>query len=106
MVAALAIAALGACHRKTTVVAEAPGAMSLSPVCTDAVIIYDNDSGVPGNYREVAYIETEGNSVWNRDADLKRKMQEKAGQLGANGIIVSPFETTRSTAKIIGGSMV
>ena len=105
LVAALAIAALGACHARTRVVAEAPGTVTLAPVCTDGVIIYDSGDQVPADFREVAWLETEGNAVWTRDATMKRSMQEKAGKLGANGIIVSNFKSTRSTAKLIGAAL-
>jgi hypothetical protein len=105
LAAALAIAALGACRAKTAVVAEAPGAVTLAPVCTEGVIIYESGDQIPGDYRQVAWLETEGNAVWTRDSEMKRSMQEKAGRLGANAIVVGNFTSTKSSVKLIGAAL-
>ena len=105
LVAALAITSLGACRPKTRVVTTDPGALALPPVCPDGVTIFETPAVVPGPVREVAIIEAEGNAVWTRDAAMKRRMQEKAGQLGANAIIVSDFSEPKNTLRLIGAAL-
>jgi hypothetical protein len=105
LAAALALMAVSACHTRTNVVSESPASVSLAPICADAVIVYDSFGDVNADYREVAFLETEGNSVWTRDSDIRRSMQKKAAELGANAIIVDPTTHSKNTVKLIGAAL-
>jgi hypothetical protein len=102
---ALALFSAAACSTRTKVVSESPASLSLAPICADAVVVFDSYADVPSDYREVALLETQGNSVWTRDSDLRRSMQKKAGELGATAIIVDPTTHTKNTVKIIGAAV-
>ena len=105
LAAAVALTALGACHARTKVLSESPASVSLAPVCYQAVTVYDSYGDVIADYREVALLETQGNSVWTRDSDLRQSMQKKAAELGANAIIVDPTTHTKETVKLIGAAV-
>lgn len=105
LAAALALCALAACGTRTKVVSESPASVSLTPVCFEAVTVYDSYGEIASDYREVALLETEGNAVWTRDSDLRRSMQKKAAELGANAIIVDPTTHTKETVKLIGAAV-
>ena len=103
--AAFAFVAVAACGTRTKVLSESPAAVDLAPTCEKAVTVYDSYGDVPSNFREVALLETQGNSVWTRDDDLRQSMQKKAAQLGANAIIVDPTTHTKETVKLIGAAV-
>ena len=105
LAAAVALIAVSACHTRTKVVSESPASVSLAPICADAVIVFDSYADVNSDYREVAILETQGNAVWTRDSDLRRSMQKKAAELGANAIIVDPTTHTKETVKLIGAAV-
>jgi hypothetical protein len=103
--AAFAFVAVAACGTRTKVLSESPASVGLAPTCDKAVTVYDSYADVPSDFREVALLETQGNSVWTRDEDLRESMQKKAAQLGANAIIVDPTTHTKETVKLIGAAV-
>jgi ABC-type Fe3+-hydroxamate transport system substrate-binding protein len=105
LAAVLTLSALAACSTRTKVVSESPASVSLTPVCFEAVTVYDSYGEVVADYREVALLETQGNAVWTRDSDLRQSMQKKAAELGANAIIVDPTTHTKETVKLIGAAV-
>ncbi len=72
----------------TTRLSTAPE--NLSPVSTEDVNIYRSESSVPCEYSEVAILSIKGDATVGNDK-LVSKARQKAGQIGANGIIISKF---------------
>ncbi len=104
MALGLAAVALAACGIKTKATAVNEP-ISLRAVCADAVEIFDRADMIGADYREVALLESTGNVVWTTDAELKKSMQKKAGELGANGIIVDAMYNTKNTLKLMGAAL-
>jgi hypothetical protein len=95
---------LAGCGARTHVVATNP-ALSLSPVCADAVPVYPDAAHVPYDYYEIGLIAAEGNGVYTGQGDLLKSIRNEAAALGANGVIVDSLGTTHATAKIIGAAV-
>ena len=90
--------ALGACVR-TNAVRLGSGPVR-PPVADTTVVIYRTASQVPGKYEEVALLNSKGESSWTDEAKMFRSMQKKAGELGANGIILDAVSEPSAGAKV------
>lgn len=95
---------LSACGVRSRIVATNP-ALSLSPTCANAVPVYQDREHVPYDYYEVALITAEGNSVYNGNGDVLRAMENKAAELGANGVVLDMLKATHATVKVIGAAV-
>lgn len=73
----------------TTTLSTAPS--NLSPVSSNQVNVYKSDKSIACNYSEVAIISAQGSESFSSNDKLIRKAKSKAGEMGANGIIVSEF---------------
>lgn len=73
-----------------------------APVPETQVVIYRTAEQVPGKYEEVALINATGESSWTDEEGMFKSMRKKAGQLGANGIILDAVSEPSSGAKIAG----
>jgi hypothetical protein len=73
-----------------------------SPTCESAVAVYAGRSDVPSSYYELAWIETEGNSVWTTDNQMLQKMKTRAAAEGANGLIANPVQQNKVGVNILG----
>jgi hypothetical protein len=72
------------------------------PVPADQVAIYRTADQVPGKYEEIALINAKGDSAWSSEAGMFKQMKKKAGQMGANGIILDAVSEPSAGAKIAG----
>jgi hypothetical protein len=97
---ALLLASSG-CHVKSTTTDVSPG-YSRAPTCASAVTVFDSRSDVPASYYELAWIDVEGNSVWTTDAQMRSKMQDKAAEVGANGLIANPVRENKTGVNVLG----
>ncbi len=82
----------------------------ISPVtrratCVEAVDTYTSRAQVPHNYRELAWITGEGNSVYTSDGKITDQIRKKAADVGANAIIVRDFGESGATTKVIGAAL-
>ena len=68
----------------------------------DQVMIYRTADQVPGKYEEIALITAKGSSGWTNEEMMFRKMRERAGKLGANGVILEALSEPSAGAKIAG----
>lgn len=92
---------LGACGTRTTV-QPTPANRSFDPVCVEGVAVFDDFGRVPYDYYEVAFIQSEGNSVYNGAGDALLAMRKRAGEQGGNAIVVNSLAVKANTVKVIG----
>lgn len=71
-------------------------------VPADQVIIYTTADKVPGKYEEVALLNAAGSSTWTTESGMYEAMKKKAGEYGANGIILDAMSEPSAGAKIAG----
>jgi hypothetical protein len=77
-------------------------AMSRAPTCENAVEVYASRAEVPSSYRELAWIDVEGNSVWTTDSQMRSQMQKRAAEVGANGLIANPVDQNKTGVNVLG----
>ena len=70
--------------------------------CQNAVVVYSSRAEVPSSYREVAWIEAQGNSVWTTDNQMRDQMRKKAADAGANGLIANAVSENKVGVNVIG----
>jgi hypothetical protein len=102
--ACAAAVAVGACGTRTTV-QPTPATRAFDPVCLEGVAVYDDFSKVPYDYYEVAFIQSEGNSVYTSDSDARNAMRTRAGEQGGNAVVINSIQVKDSPAKIIGAAV-
>jgi hypothetical protein len=66
----------------------------------DQVAVYRTADQVPGKYEEVALLNSTGESGWTTEAEMFKSMKKKAGQLGANAIILDAVSEPSAGAKV------
>ena len=66
------------------------------------VAIYRTADQVPGEYEEIALLNAEGSTKWTNEADMIEAMRSKAGQVGANAVILDAISEPSAGAKIAG----
>ena len=66
----------------------------------DRVAIYLEEDQVPGAYQEVGLLHVTGSESWSSESELYRKLQEEAGRLGANALILEPGREPSTREKI------
>lgn len=104
LIACACATALGACGTRTTV-QPTPANRSFDPVCVNGVAQFDNFSRVPYDYYEVAFISSQGNSVYNGKGDALLAMRKRAGEQGGNAIVVNSLRVKASPMKVIGAAL-
>lgn len=75
-----------------------------APVPADQVAIYRTAELVPGRYEEVALLSSSGDQSFTSEGQMYASMRKKAGQMGANGVILQQVKDA-STAAQIGASL-
>jgi anti-anti-sigma regulatory factor len=98
LVAALGLAALLACVPvRNTRLGSAP---NHPPVVADNVAFYMTAQQVGVRYDEIALLPAPGAFSATNEEQMYRKMQEKAGALGANGILLDSMSVQTTGAKV------
>jgi hypothetical protein len=64
------------------------------------VAVYRTADQVPGKYQEVALLNATGESSWTNEAKMINSMRKKAGELGANGIILDAISEPSAGVKV------
>src|SRR5688572_32275065 len=75
----------GCVTTNATRLSTGPARAKLDPA---QVSIYTTADQVPGKYEEVAILHSEGEARWTDEEDMYNSMRKKAGELGANAIIL------------------
>ena len=95
-VIAFAVAA-GCVSTNATRLGNAPTRPALP---ADSVAIYRTADQVPGKYQEVALLNSTGESMWTNEAKMFDSMKKKAGELGANAVILDAVSEPSAGAKV------
>lgn len=64
------------------------------------VALYRFASQVPGRYEEIALLNSAGDSSFTDEAKMFMSMKKKAGELGANGVILDALSEPGAGAKV------
>lgn len=65
---------------------------ALPATTADSVSIYKSRVDIPGDYREIALLDSDANAIYSGYGQLYNSMRKKAAAMGANGILLG--ETT------------
>jgi hypothetical protein len=98
--AAAALLAVVACVSTNATVLDPT--LRLAETCPDAVKLYTTPARVPSAYREVALLNSKGESNWSNEEQMMESMRKKAAELGANGIILDNIDEPSALSKVIG----
>ena len=83
------VLALGvACAPSLAPVQLLPDQKARAPVPSHRVAVYKTLAEVQGKYEEIALIKVKGNSMWTGKGSMMESVKAKAGELGANGIVL------------------
>lgn len=96
---------LSACGRTRTTVQPTPANRSFDPVCVNGVAVFSEFSRVPYDYYEVAFITSQGNSVYTDNSDALNALRKRAGEQGGNAIVVNSLRVKGSAIKTIGAAL-
>ena len=71
-----------------------------APVSPQNVALYRTASQVPSRYEEIALLNSTGDSNFTNESTMFESMQKKAGEIGANGVILDALSEPSSGAKV------
>ena len=94
--------AISACHSVSTNASLMDPTSRLAKTCPAAIKLYSSRDRVPDPYREVAMLNSAGQTSYSSESDMIKSMREKAATVGANGIILSGIDEPSAMAKIAG----
>ena len=90
---------LGACV-STNATMLGPSPVARPAVPPDQVRIFRTAAQVPGRYEEIALLNSTGESSWTNEQAMFESMRKKAGELGANGVILDAVTEAGAGAKV------
>lgn len=64
------------------------------------VVVYRSADQVPGKYEEIALLSATGETGWTSEETMWNSMRKKAGELGANAIILDAMSEPSAGAKV------
>jgi len=77
-----------------------PGLTLRPMVLPEQVRIFRTFKQVPGKYEEVALLSATGESNWTDEATMLQSLRKKAGDIGANAIVLNVIEEASAGAKV------
>ena len=95
----LAVVALSGCVVTNATMLGTASAQR-APVLPENVALYRTADQVPGEYEEVALLNSAGSSTGTNEAKMFESMKEKAGEIGANGVIIDSLSEPGAGAKV------
>jgi uncharacterized protein YbjQ (UPF0145 family) len=93
---------VSACRYVTTDASLIDPSIRLTKTCPAAVKLYTVPGRVQQQYREVALLNSTGQTSYSSESDMIKSMREKAATVGANGIILDNIDEPSALAKIAG----
>jgi hypothetical protein len=102
MVALSASVGLMGCTTTKSRTVDVSPTVNRNPTCANAVTVFEGRAQVPTSYYELAWVETEGNSVWTTDNQMLQKMKTQAAAVGANGLIANPVQANKTGVNVLG----
>jgi hypothetical protein len=97
-IAALELVVLAGCVQ--TNVTRLGNAPERQKVAMDQVAVYRTADQVPGKYQEVGLLTSSGSSGFTTEAGMAKNMRFKAGEMGANAIILDATSEPSAGAKV------
>jgi hypothetical protein len=97
----VAVAASACFYVRTNATVLDPS-LHLARTCPDAVRLYTVPDRVQQSYREVALLNSTGQTLYSDEGDMLKSMREKAAAVGANGIILGGIEEPNAITKVVG----
>ena len=76
--------------------------VSYQRTCAGAVQVFTTAERVPSPYREVALLNSKGESSWTDENGMLTSQRKKAAEIGANGLILGETREPNAGTKIIG----
>lgn len=64
------------------------------------VVVYRSADQVPGKYEEIALLSATGDTAWTDEETMWNSMRKKAGEFGANAIILDAASEPSAGAKV------
>lgn len=74
----------------------------LQPICPDGVALFTSADRVGKEYREIAILNSSGQSGSTSEQGMYDSMRRKAAEAGANGIILGSIKEPDAGTKIVG----
>jgi hypothetical protein len=99
LLAAVLMLSLSACVT-TNAARLGTSTVQRSAVPVEQVALFRLASQVPGPYEEVALLNSTGDSGFTDEAKMFQSMKKKAGEMGANGVILDAVSEPGSGAKV------
>ena len=96
----LALALLASACISTNAVRLGEPGQQYAPVPEAEVRVFLKEEDVTGEFEKIALINAEGNYSYANDERMINAMKKKAGQLGANAIILGEFKDPSTVEKI------
>lgn len=98
-IALLTLAAVAACVQTNATMLN-PSPVKRPAVSADQVRIFRTADQVKGRYEEVALLNATGESNWTNEQTMMESMRKKAGQIGANAVILDAISEAGAGAKV------
>ena len=76
--------------------------LRLAKTCPAAVKLYTVPDRLEQPYREVALLNSVGQTSYSSESDMIKSMRERAASIGANGIILGGIDEPSAMAKLAG----
>jgi hypothetical protein len=92
------VAQFAACVRTNTTVLDP--SKTREPIDPADVVIYTTAGKVPGDYEEIALLNSKADSASTSEAQMFKSMRKKAAKVGANAIILDAVSEPSTGAKI------
>jgi hypothetical protein len=102
LLAAAAALSLCGCHHVTTNVSSIDPSLRLAKTCPAAIKLFTSADRVEQPYREVALLNSSGETSYSNESDLIKSMRDKAATVGANGIILGRIDEPSALVKLAG----
>lgn len=93
-----ALLSTGACvSTNATMLGGTSAGAALDP---NSVVLYRTGSQVPGPYKEIALLNSRGDSAWTDERKMFESMKHEAAKLGANAVILDAVSEPGAGAQV------
>lgn len=100
LIAAAVAASLGLAACVSTSATMLAGGPVMAATDPTSVTIYRTAAQVPGTYREIALLDSVGDSMGTNPTQMYTSMREKAAAIGANGVIIDAMSEPSAGAQV------
>ena len=97
-----ALVVISGCHSVSTNASLMDPALRLAKTCPAAIKLFSSRDRVQEPYREVAMLNSAGQTSYSSESDMIKSMRERAATVGANGIILTGIDEPSAMAKLAG----